>query len=228
MSLSLQAVLVVGGEFQTREVKIKELIRGIFEPFKVAKGDVVSWRVEEFKGEKVMDKIRAQIKWLSLAPLNEAGIKVWVIYGFRGLSAPAQNALLKTLEEPLSGRYIILETDKTDGVLETILSRVEVVRVVQKGSDKTKGWLWLKRQLGLPYPTLVEVGHKLGVAGKEKVREFLLEATEQMWVDETMNEAVKVKVHEVLQGALEMINNNVNVKHVMVDVLWQVKSRVKV
>ena len=226
--MSLQAILVVGGEFQARKERIEELIRGIFKPFEVAKGDVVSWQVKEFKGEKVMDKIREQIKWLSLAPLNEAGIKVWVIYGFKGLSVPAQNALLKTLEEPLSGRYIILETDKTDGVLETILSRVEVVRVTQKGGGKTKGWLWLKRQSRLPYPTLVEVGHKLGVVGREKVREFLLESIEQMWADGKVDELIKIKVHEVLKEALEMIDNNVSVKHVMVDVLWGIKYKLKV
>ena len=225
--MSLPAVLVMGGEKKSREEKIKELIRGIFEPFEVSKGDVVSWRVSEFKGEKVMNKIREQMKWLSLAPLNEAGIKVWVIYGFRGLSVPAQNALLKTLEEPLRGRYIILETEKTEGVLETILSRVEVVQVTQKKSDKTKGWRWLRRQVRLPYPALVEVGHKLGVVGREKIREFLLESIRQMWADEEIEDKLKVRIHEVLQEALEMIDNNVNVKHVMVDMLWRIKREGK-
>lgn len=50
-----------------------------------------------------------------------------IIYSAHTLTLPAQNALLKTLEEPPSGCQIYLITSYPDQLLATILSRCQVI-----------------------------------------------------------------------------------------------------
>jgi DNA polymerase-3 subunit delta' len=54
--------------------------------------------------------------------------KVFVVEQADLMQAPAQNALLKTLEEPAGRTAIILLTDQPDALLPTIRSRSQVVR----------------------------------------------------------------------------------------------------
>jgi DNA polymerase-3 subunit delta' len=54
--------------------------------------------------------------------------KVFVIEQADLMQPPAQNALLKTLEEPAGRTLIILITDQPDGLLPTIRSRTQTIR----------------------------------------------------------------------------------------------------
>jgi DNA polymerase III delta' subunit len=54
--------------------------------------------------------------------------KVFVVEEADLMQAPAQNALLKTLEEPAGRTLIVLLTDQPDGLLSTIRSRSQTVR----------------------------------------------------------------------------------------------------
>jgi len=54
--------------------------------------------------------------------------KVFVVHEAHRLSRSAQNALLKTLEEPPPGTYLILLTDRLSRLLPTIRSRAQAVR----------------------------------------------------------------------------------------------------
>lgn len=59
----------------------------------------------------------------------EAHMKVFVIEEAERMNPAAQNALLKTLEEPPGDTVFILISDREDEVLETIRSRCRVVRL---------------------------------------------------------------------------------------------------
>jgi len=59
----------------------------------------------------------------------EAQMKVFVIEEAERMNPAAQNALLKTLEEPPGDTVFILISDREDEVLETIRSRCRVVRL---------------------------------------------------------------------------------------------------
>lgn len=78
--------------------------------------------------EIAIDVIRkGVIEKVGLSPvLGEA--KVFVVLEAHRLSRSAQNALLKTLEEPPPGTYIILITDRLSSLLPTIRSRAQIVR----------------------------------------------------------------------------------------------------
>lgn len=54
-----------------------------------------------------------------------------IIYNAHTLTIEAQNALLKTLEEPPPALTIILETDRAAHLLPTVLSRCQIIRLAQ-------------------------------------------------------------------------------------------------
>lgn len=58
----------------------------------------------------------------------EGGVRTVIVREFERAEISAQNALLKTLEEPGEGALLILETSRADLLLETIRSRCVTVR----------------------------------------------------------------------------------------------------
>ena len=81
---------------------------------------------------------------------------VYVISEAEKMAAPAQNAMLKTLEEPPNYCLIILLCTKTDKLLPTILSRSQVIRfggidediiaarLSEKGVSSEQGIFWAR------------------------------------------------------------------------------------
>lgn len=84
--------------------------------------------------------------------------KIAIIHGVDLLSIAAQNALLKTLEEPPKSAFFILSVDNLSGVLATIMSRVQRLRhVPQKATQQQQIIHWLQQQLGEQSPTEAEI-----------------------------------------------------------------------
>lgn len=73
-----------------------------------------------------------QIRWLkralSLSAVQE-GRRVVILHNIDSMTVEASNAFLKTLEEPHENTVLILTTPSTSGVLPTITSRCQVVRI---------------------------------------------------------------------------------------------------
>jgi len=78
-----------------------------------------------------IDQIRDLEKKLALKSYK-AKIKIAVINEAEKLTLPAQNALLKTLEEPPPNSLIILTAAKKDLLLPTIISRCHVRRLKEE------------------------------------------------------------------------------------------------
>lgn len=76
--------------------------------------------VEESGG---INEVRQGQVWLHLKPVHHPQ-RWWVIESAHHLSAGAQNALLKTLEEPPAHATVILTTDRESALLPTVRSRV--------------------------------------------------------------------------------------------------------
>ena len=68
-----------------------------------------------------VDQIRDMSEWLALTA-QLAGPRVVIIETAHRLNAQAANALLKTLEEPMPGRYLILVTDQPKALPATVRS----------------------------------------------------------------------------------------------------------
>lgn len=71
-----------------------------------------------------MDEMIHELTMTSL----EKGAQVGIIKEAEKMNASAANALLKLLEEPSANHYIILLTSQIDKLLDTIISRTQVIR----------------------------------------------------------------------------------------------------
>jgi DNA polymerase-3 subunit delta' len=123
----------------------------IVEPFDVDE-DGVATPVEWI----AVDKIRALIDWAQLTSHRRVA-KVAVIAPAERMNAAAANALLKTLEEPPAGTYLILVTHQPGRLAPTIVSRC--VRVAVPTPDPAAASPWLAAQ-GVKDPvTLLAQAH---------------------------------------------------------------------
>ena len=95
--------------------------------------------VAEEKSIKV-DQVRALIDRLSVRPY-EGGRHTVIIQRADAMTPQAQNALLKTLEEPPGSAVIFLLAEKSAPLLPTILSRVRLVRFAPLGGEACAGAL---------------------------------------------------------------------------------------
>jgi DNA polymerase III delta prime subunit len=78
-----------------------------------------------------IELVRDMIGQLSMKPYQEER-SVFVIFNIDQASVPAQNALLKSLEEPPLHAVIILTTSEPYGVLPTIRSRCVEINLVRE------------------------------------------------------------------------------------------------
>lgn len=83
------------------------------------------------KADLPVDLIRdSVVEQAGQSPLLGQG-RVFVIPSCERLRGPAANALLKVLEEPPEGVYLVLTAGQAGGLLETIQSRAQVVRLLE-------------------------------------------------------------------------------------------------
>lgn len=82
------------------------------------------WVTPEDSGAIKIDSIRAMTREASLKPYRESR-KVFVIERAESMNEHAQNALLKTLEEPPGPSHFILLTENPEALLPTVRSRVQ-------------------------------------------------------------------------------------------------------
>jgi DNA polymerase-3 subunit delta' len=84
-----------------------------------------------------IDSVRAVIHFLSLKPAGSNAIsRVVVIEQAQTLTNQAQNALLKTIEEPPEGTILILTAPSELGLLPTIRSRVQCLSITLPSSTE--------------------------------------------------------------------------------------------
>jgi DNA polymerase-3 subunit delta' len=76
----------------------------------------------------VIEQIREVVREASRSPI-ESRFKVFIITSFERANLNAANALLKTLEEPSATTRIILVSHQPSGLLDTIISRCQLLRL---------------------------------------------------------------------------------------------------
>ncbi|MGM9977427.1 MAG: DNA polymerase III subunit delta' [Clostridium sp.] len=88
--------------------------------------DIINYRPS--KASMGIDEVREIIEEVSKRPY-EGDKKVIIIHEGSKLTVQAQNALLKTIEEPPEGVYIILLAESLETLLDTIKSRCQVYKL---------------------------------------------------------------------------------------------------
>lgn len=101
---------------------------------------------QEGKAEITVEATREVDRKLSNAPFS-APVKVAVVSEADRMNPDAQNAFLKTLEEPPANSLVLLLAEKAGNFLPTVLSRCRLVRfpalppaVVEKALRESHGW----------------------------------------------------------------------------------------
>ena len=84
--------------------------------------------VKKEKSSIGIDSIRSIFQFIRMRPV-ENRFRFVIIQHYDSLTTEAQNALLKTLEEPNPSIVVILLAQTTDTLLQTVLSRVQTIRL---------------------------------------------------------------------------------------------------
>lgn len=114
-----------------------------------------------------VDDIRSQVNNdVAIKPYSSA-YKIYIINEADKMTAQAQNAILKTLEEPPAYAVLILLTANLNALLPTILSRCVVLNMKPVSDEQVKKYLM--EQLQVPdYKAEVCVAFARGNVGKAK------------------------------------------------------------
>ena len=139
-----------------------------------------------------VDDIRTQINAdIAIKPYSSE-YKIYIVNEAEKMNAQAQNALLKTLEEPPAYGVILLLTSNLEALLPTILSRCVVLNMKPVADEQVKKYLM--EQLKVPdYKAEVCTAFARGNIGKAKA----LAASEDF-------EKVKTEVLSLLKYIQEM------------------------
>lgn len=114
-----------------------------------------------------VDDIRTQLNTdIAIKPYSSPR-KIYIIQEGEKMTAQAQNALLKTLEEPPAYAVILILTTNVDALLPTILSRCVVLNMKPVRDDQVKKYLM--EELQIPdYKANVCVAFARGNLGKAR------------------------------------------------------------
>lgn len=99
--------------------------------------DVKWYGLDEEANTIKISEVRDFKNWLSLKPY-EGKVKVFIFNQAERLTAEAQNALLKSLEEPPPDNIILLLVPKAESLFDTIASRAVEIKVPSFSSQEIK------------------------------------------------------------------------------------------
>lgn len=137
------------------------LARIIARGLKCSKQDFQEINAADFKGIDTIRDIRSR---MSLAPIG-GRCRVWLMDECHQLSTPAQDSLLKMLEDTPEHVYFMLATTLPEKLLKTIRGRATEIRVKDLGPSDLES-------------VLTTVCEKEGVEVPEEVREKITELSE--------------------------------------------------
>lgn len=113
--------------------KLARIILGKFEERDYI--DIINYRCK--KASFGVDDVRGIVDEINKKPF-EGDKKVIIIYDGNKLTVQAQNALLKTIEEPPKGVYIILLCESLELILDTIKSRCQIYKLTPLTKEDVK------------------------------------------------------------------------------------------
>jgi DNA polymerase III subunit delta' len=108
----------------------KEVDRNVYPDMYIISPVSKSRKIVIGDNEEDADTMRWFQAKFSLSPLNANGRKVGIIYDADRMMVQAQNAFLKTLEEPPKNSYFILVTESPNMLLPTVISRCQTISLL--------------------------------------------------------------------------------------------------
>lgn len=122
------AILIFGSTTQNREEKMYEIIQKLDENLvEKETPDLLVIKKAAKKKSIGIGEVRKITKFLATKPYS-SNVKVVGLHSAETLTVQAQNALLKTLEEPPTYATVILSSKTENALLPTILSRCRKIK----------------------------------------------------------------------------------------------------
>lgn len=156
-------------------------------------------------------------------------LRIVCLYGIDTASIPAQNALLKLLEEPPSQTQIWLTATSPAPIVPTVLSRVAVVALTEDtlpSTEKTQQCESIALQLpGLSHRELIEVADSY--SEREEALLFVHSALSSWHAQLSTSKDVK-RIQMILNSLSEahtLLMQNVNAKLVLEHAFFTIKKR---
>jgi len=103
-----------------------------------------------------IDEIRELVQFAQLTP-QLATCRVVLLHDAHSMQAAAANALLKTLEEPAQGVYLLLQTAYPLQLLPTLRSRCQRIDIPLPSSEIASSWLATQQVANMDYNLLLHV-----------------------------------------------------------------------
>lgn len=133
--------IIVGEDGLGKSVLVEEIARNIMGKNRDSI-DIVRIRPYKDKKSISVDQIREMKIEASVMPY-EGSKKIFIVYKADSMSLNAQNAMLKTIEEPLEGVYFFLLSENIINLEETIISRCHSHKLYPLSKDEMNKYIKL-------------------------------------------------------------------------------------
>ena len=166
--------LLINGLGSDGSKEIWDGIIGIFfkKPLHSGDPDLLILEKDSQKSNIDVDKTREFIGQLALTHF-EYPYKLGIVPAAHLLNPSSQNALLKTLEEPLPNRYLIMGTTAKNLLLPTILSRSTIINLPKPALEPDRVLSEQYRQwIALDPARRLKAGERWSEAQPEKIKQF--------------------------------------------------------
>ncbi len=133
------AHLIIGPDGIGKSIIARRFALSILEKTKdIEYADIINFR--KVKASFGVDDVRRIIEEVNKKPF-EGDKKVIIIHEGSKMTPQAQNALLKTIEEPPKGVYIIILSESLESLLDTIKSRSQIYKLTPLNKEEMKIYL---------------------------------------------------------------------------------------
>jgi DNA polymerase-3 subunit delta' len=168
--------------------------------------DIKEYKISSNRKTISVDQIRDIIEETNKKPY-EGDKKVIIVHDADKMTVQAQNAFLKTIEEPPKGVVVILLCESTDRILDTILSRCQIYKLKRLTEEEIDKFIYIK------YPNITEEDMRVvkafcnGIPGRvekfkedsmfisirEHIMKIMIEINKAQLIDFLENENILVK-----------------------------------
>ncbi|MFL0252996.1 DNA polymerase III subunit delta' [Clostridium neuense] len=175
-----------GKSFIARELAAKILGKTEIKDY----ADLIEWKINSGKKSISVDQVRSIIEEVNKKPY-EGDKKVIIIHDADYITIQGQNALLKTIEEPPRGVFILLLCETMGRLLDTIRSRCQLHKI--KKLPKEEMLAFINRKYGVLEDKEIKsiLAFSVGVPGK--VEDFMENTALKSIRDEVMDTLVSIK-----------------------------------
>jgi len=138
-------------------------------------------------------------------------IRICYLENFQNSSIPAQNSFLKLLEEPPSNVQFVLTTDNKNSLLPTIISRVKIIKLIEKQSKEVVGHFIASEINGVINHTTTKIPLTLfKITDKESAKKILLDLIIYFRQKLESDKKTTIILKEILRLNSLLENNNLN------------------